>query len=476
MKMHAIFKAFFLLLFILLVSCAVNPVTGKQEIMFVSERQEIELGNRSAPSMKWEFGGRYHDPELESYLHAIVKRIWQNSERPQLPLHFYIQNTSIPNAFALPGHVAITRGLLDALENEAQFAAIMGHEAGHVMARHTAQRLSRITMQQIGLAVGGAVLEGTEGADTLLTLGAAGSQLFLLKYDRAQELEADRLGVKYMSNLGYDPFEALKAHELLENSVEDYMKRLGKKRQDDNLLSGLLSTHPRKDVRLDEINDMIDSLPPYTIKGNGKFDKMFQNKLTRLREINNIYHLYDEADSFYQKKDYASAESRLNRAISLNDKQPPFFNLLGFIKIQKKLYPEAQHMFNRALSLEADYQPSLYGLGAVQFLKGDYKKAIPLLKKSLQLYPGHAASHFALGKSYFSLRNFSDAIPYLDTISQVAPNHPEVHGLLGICFEKTGDLYKAVREYRYQLQVAPETELGLHARKRLKVLEPLVKN
>ncbi|MDH4027567.1 MAG: M48 family metalloprotease, partial [Nitrospirota bacterium] len=95
--------------------------------MLVSEDQELRIGKESAPSVKWEFSGFYHDPELEAYLGEIVTRLWQDSERPHLPVEFHIQNSSIPNAFALPGYVAITRGLLSDMENEAQFAAVMGH-------------------------------------------------------------------------------------------------------------------------------------------------------------------------------------------------------------------------------------------------------------------------------------------------------------------------------------------------------------
>ncbi len=111
-------------------SCATNPVTGKSELMLVSESQELKIGRDAAPSMKWDFGGHYRDKDLESYLGDIVNRLWAISERSHLPVQFYIQNTSVPNAFALPGYVAITRGLLSDMENEAQFAAVMGHEIG----------------------------------------------------------------------------------------------------------------------------------------------------------------------------------------------------------------------------------------------------------------------------------------------------------------------------------------------------------
>ena len=122
------------------------------------------------------------------------------------------------------------------MENEAQFAAVMGHEIGHVMARHTAQRISRMQMQQLGIAIGAAALQGKKGSDALLAIGAVGSSLLLLKYDRDQEIQADRLGVKYMSALGYEPHEALSAHKVLEESVDNYLKRMGKSRSEDSFV------------------------------------------------------------------------------------------------------------------------------------------------------------------------------------------------------------------------------------------------
>jgi predicted Zn-dependent protease len=462
----------FLLLFI--ISCAVNPVTGEREFMIVSEAQELRIGKESAPSLKWEFGGQYHDPELESYLGDIVLRLWQNSERPHLPVKFYIQNTSLPNAFALPGYVAITRGLLSDMENEAQFASVMGHEIGHVMARHTAQRLSRMQLQQFGLAIGAAALEGKKGSDALMTVGAIGSSLLLLKYDRGQEIQSDRLGVRYMSMHGYDPNEAKSAHRVLERSVDNYLKRLGKSRSEDTLISTLLSTHPRKEVRTDEIQEMIDRLPPYTLKEDGKFGRRFLTATKKMRETNKIYHKYDKAEMLYQQEKFDEAEKVLKEAIKLNSSQPAFYNLLGFIKLHNKTYPEAKKQYQKALSIEPDYQPSVYGMGLAHYFGKDYDQATQSFQKSLKLFPNHAPTYLVMGKSYFELKQYSKALPYLRKFAKAAPRHSEVHGLIGICFDKRAEMESAVIGYRNQLKVAPDTELGRHAKKRLAVLEPLL--
>lgn len=469
-----IFSAFTaaLLLLPLLFSCAVNPVTGQHELMLVSEEQELNIGKVSAPSLQWEFGGYYRDSALESYLESIVKQLWGISERPHLPLSFHIQNTSLPNAFALPGTVGITRGLLCTMENESQFAAVIGHEVGHVMARHTAQRLSRMTLQQLGLSLGSAALSGTRGGDVLLQAGAIGSSLLLLKYDRGQEIQADRLGVIYMAKLGYDPREAISAHGVLERSVNDYLKRMGKSRKGDDAVSQLLSTHPRTEVRIDEIQAMIDELPSYTVRGDGRFTDRFQAATKKIREMNKTYFVYDEAENYYQKENFNAAEESIKRAIRLNDTQAPFYNLLGLINLQRKDYTGAENAFLKAVSLDSGYQPSFYGLGLAGYFREDYRQAVDYFKKSLSLYPSHARTNFGLGKSYFLMRQYGESIPYLKNFAEAAPNHPEIHGLLGICYEKTGNVRSAVTEYGNQLKIAPDNELGKQAKDRLAVLEP----
>ncbi|GBE05499.1 TPR repeat-containing protein YfgC precursor [bacterium BMS3Abin10] len=465
-------RKFFIFILLILTSCAVNPVTGQRELMLVSEAQEISIGKEAAPSLNWEFGGGYNDPALESYLGGIAKRIWLNAERPWLPMEFHVQNTSIPNAFALPGYIAITRGLLSELENEAQFAAIIGHEIGHVMARHSAQRMSRAALQQIGLAAGAGALAGKKGADTLLTIGAIGTSLYLLKYDRSQEIQADRLGARYMAELGYDPEEALRAHKVLEISVDSYLKRQGKSRSGEDFISSLLSTHPRTEVRLDEIRQMINELPAYNITGDGKFSMRFQNVIQSIKNINRVYFIYDEAENNYKKRNFTVAEQKINQAISINNRQAPFYNLLGFVKLRQKNYTGAYRSFSKALSIDPGYQPAIYGLGVVHYSQGSYEPAIHEFKRSLALYPEHPGSLLAAGKSYYFIRRYREAIPYLRNFAAITPEHPEVHGLLGICYENTGDLRSAVREYRNQVKVAPDTELGIHAKKRLEVLAP----
>ncbi len=457
------------------ISCAVNPVTGKRELMFVSESQEIEIGKEAAPSLYWSYGGEFKDPQLHDYLEGVVRKIWKISERPYLPMRFVVQNTSVPNAFALPGYVAITRGLLAELQNEAQFVAVMGHEVGHVMARHTAKRITLGEIQQLGLVLGGVLLSGTSHSDTFLRLGAIGSNLLLLKYDRSQEIQADRLGVKYMAKLGYDPYQAIEAHKRLQVAVNNYLKRRGIKRKGDSFIEQILSTHPRHEVRIQEIKDMINHLPKYTIKGDGKFKKRFLKMTRRLRRINKVYFKYDKAVALYNKNELSQAENLIKKAIRKQPDQAAFYNLYGMIEYKKDELTRAKKLFKKALRIEKDYQPAIYGLGLIKLKERHYEAALKKFRKSLQLYPSHPGSYFGMGKTLYKLKRYRSAINYLKPYAQYNPKHREVHGLLGICYEKTGHLRAAVREYELQVRVAPDTELGQYAQLRLLVLKSLLR-
>ncbi len=460
-------------LILLLATCAVNPVTGKHELMLVSETQEIEIGRRAAPSLNWTYGGEFNDPQLKAYLEPIVKEIWSHSERSNLPFRFTVQNTSVPNAFALPGYVAITRGLLAELENEAQFVAIMGHEVGHVMARHTAKRITLGTLQQLGLVVGAVALGKNNSSDLILGLGAVGSSLLLLKFDREQELQADRIGVRYMAALGYDPYEAVRAHDRLQIAVQRYLENLGRKQREDTLLDAILSTHPREEVRREEILEMIKRLPVYNIKGNGKYRDRFQKAIQNLKRLNRIYFVYDQAVMQYNRGALEKAEELVKEAIRRDSKQAPFYSLYGMINIKRNNLVRAEKDFKKALMIDRQYQPSYYGLGLVALKNRNYEKAIGYFERSLELYPQHPGSHFGMGKSYFNLLRYSEAVPYLRVFASAAPRHPEVHGMLGISYENLGDIESAIREYQLQVRIAPHTELGRYAQQRLLLLRQL---
>ena len=182
--------------------CARNPVTGRREIVLVSESQEIAMGQQSDPQVREEYG-TVDNAALQAYVQAMGRKLVAVSHRPNLEWHFTVVDSPVVNAFAIPGgYVYLTRGILAYLGNEAEMAGVMGHEIGHVTARHSVQQITRSQLAQIGLGVG-SVLSPTFGQFGNLAESSLG--VLFLRYSRDNEREADRLGVEYAARAAWDP-------------------------------------------------------------------------------------------------------------------------------------------------------------------------------------------------------------------------------------------------------------------------------
>ncbi len=202
-----------LLLVAWMISCAVNPVTGKRELMLLSENDEIALGQQTDQEIIDTYG-LYQDAKLTAYIDQIGQKMARIGHRPQLKFHFKVLDTPVINAFAVPGgYIYITRGILAYLNDEAELAGVIGHEIGHVNARHTAQQYSKIQLAQLGLGLGMILSEDFRKYAGLAQFGV--SMLFL-KFSRDNEREADKLGVDYSTKVGYDASRMADFFETLE--------------------------------------------------------------------------------------------------------------------------------------------------------------------------------------------------------------------------------------------------------------------
>jgi predicted Zn-dependent protease len=454
--------------------CATNPVTGQSQFMLVSEEQEILIGKELYPNAMWGAeggGGEFKDERVKTYLKNVVLNIHRVSHRPNLPVDFAIQNSSVPNAWAIPGHVVITRGLLAGLDNEAEFAFVMGHEMGHVSARHSASQMSLGILHQALLAGAGIALAGSDYSDAALSLGALGSGLLLLKYSRDDELEADGLGVQYMTKLGYNSRNAVSAHINLEKVSNEYIKSLGKGTQERGFFEDLLSTHPRTSVRIDEIQNIINHTPTFAVRGDGMNRQQFQSIIAGIRNANNTYIAhYDKAVRALNNKNLDEAVAQITKAINKDQTQAPFYSLSGFIMLKMKNPDKAEKYFNYALRLDNNYQPAFRGMGAIRYIKGNYAESIQYLRKSIALFPEDMNAHYFLGMSYFKTNDYKTAVNHLKSFADTHPKHPEIHGILGLCYENVNDPSSAYREYAMQFKVAPNNDMGRRAVGRLQAL------
>ncbi|MHC4518920.1 MAG: M48 family metallopeptidase [Planctomycetota bacterium] len=197
-----------------LAGCAVNAVTGQEELMFFSDDKDIELGSKYAPQIEAALGGRFPDENLQNYVNRIGQRVVRFCHRPDIAYYFTVVDQRAVNAFAVPGgHIFITSGLLRKLDSEAQLASILAHEVGHVVARDTMAALSR----QIGMTalLGAAAGVGGSGSGDLVAGTAFVSGVLSLQYSRDDEKAADLVGITYMIQAGYDPNGAVQAMRIL---------------------------------------------------------------------------------------------------------------------------------------------------------------------------------------------------------------------------------------------------------------------
>jgi predicted Zn-dependent protease len=230
-------------------ACATNPVSGKREFTLMSEAQEIELGQQSDEEVRKEMG-LYDDPALQRYVSDIGLKLAASSERPNLPWHFAVVDVAAVNAFALPGgYIYITRGILPFLDDEAQLAGVLGHEIGHVTARHAAQSVTRATLGELGVGALGVFVPQARPFGQFI---GAGLSLAFLKNSRDDELQADRLGTGYAAKVGWHP-----------NGVPLMLTTLGRMDQaaaDRRGIPNWLSTHPMPADRVQKVEATVKSI------------------------------------------------------------------------------------------------------------------------------------------------------------------------------------------------------------------------
>ena len=229
--------------------CAVNPVSGERDFVLMSEDQEISLGRRYNREILEEMP-RYDDAALQDYVQRLGARLAANSHRRNLVYRFTVVDSPDVNAFALPGgYIYVTRGILAHLNTEAELAAVLGHEIGHVTARHAVRQHGAATATNILGAVI-AARAGFEGAGDIANIvGTA----VIRGYGRQQELEADRLGAEYLARSGYDPRAMLRVIGLLK-AQEGFDQRLAREEgREPRSYHGVFSTHPDNDQRLQTV-------------------------------------------------------------------------------------------------------------------------------------------------------------------------------------------------------------------------------
>jgi len=236
-----------------LTHCASNPVSGGKDFVLMSEQQEIQAGAQAHQEVLREYAA-LDNPALQAYVNAIGQKLAKQSHRPDLQWRFTVVDSPDVNAFALPGgYIYITRGLMAYLNSEAELAGVLGHEIGHVTARHGVRQQSASTAAGLGVVLGSILVPGLDSqAATGMMQSVA--QAWTAGYGRDHELESDRLGAQYLAKSGYDPQAMIAVIGVLKNQelfAAEQARREG--REPRSTYHGTFDSHPSNDARLKEV-------------------------------------------------------------------------------------------------------------------------------------------------------------------------------------------------------------------------------
>lgn len=382
-----------------LAGCATNPVTGERELMLVGEETELSIGQENYAPMRQAEGGAYVlDPALQDYVSRVGNRLAAVSDR-KLPYEFTVLNNTIPNAWALPGgKIGINLGLLTALKNEAELAAVLGHEIVHAAARHSAQQMSRGMLAQGGLLAAQVAASDSDYGNLYMAGAGLAAQLVLQRYGRDAELEADRYGMEYMRRAGYDPRGAV--------TLQETFVRLNERKASD-WLSGLFASHPPSEDRVEANRKRAEALP----EGGELGEDAYAAAMARTLKAKPAYDAYEQGRKALREKRTDVALERAQEAIRLVPAEGHFHALKGDSHLMQKNFDAASRAYTDAIARNDGFFYYFLQRGLIAERQRRDADARGDLERSLELLPTGAA-YYALGNIATRARNLDAARKY----------------------------------------------------------------
>jgi predicted Zn-dependent protease len=391
----------------LLTGCVVNPVTGKSQLSVMSPEQEIASGAQNYVPAQQSQGGQYVvDPGLTAYVQQVGKKLAAVSDRPNLPYEFVVLNNDVPNAWAMPGgKLAINRGLLVYLEDEAQLAAVMGHEIVHAAARHGAQQQTQNVLMGAGVLLAGIAIAEKKPEYGVLGVGAlaVGSQAWQAKYGRDHELESDAVGMKYMAKAGYDAQAAVELQEIFVKLSEG--KNAG-------FIEGLFASHPPSQERVAKNRQNATKYP-----GGVRNKEAFQRAMAQVNKDKKAYANYQKAQKLAGEKKYIDALAYVDQSIAQQPKENLFWEMKGQLLLQQDKTSEAVAALDRAVQANPQYfKPYVFrGIAYNQLGKNDMAEKD--LLTSQRYLPTQIAAYY-LGEVSLAKGNRAQAQQYFQQAAQ----------------------------------------------------------
>ncbi|MDA0234493.1 MAG: M48 family metalloprotease [Proteobacteria bacterium] len=404
--------------------CATSPVTGETILVGMSEAQEKQTDAQVAPHQFSQDLGTIQDEAVNRYVAGIGQRMGTLTHRPQMPYSYRVLNANYVNAYTFPGGaMGVTRGILADLDDEAQLAALLGHELGHVNARHAAQRQGQNMVAQAAIAGLNVAAQNSDWGGLMSMGGQIGASALLAGYSREHEREADALGQEYLVKAGYPATGMVRLHQLL----------VAEEKSAPSLLQTMFSTHPMSSERMQAAQAAADSR--YRIS----------NSLDARRE---------------RFMDSTASLRRIRPTIDACKN--------GETAMAARQYPKAQAEFQTALArTPRDYASNLRMAQCLQ-AQGQTAKAVDYADNAREIYPQEAQAYKLAGVLALQQRDAGRAYQNLDRFDRLLPGDAGITFLKGISLEGMGNRQAAAQHYAAYLRQSQQGNAAQYSYNRLK--------
>ena len=403
---------------VVLAGCATNPVTGKRQLMFMSQGREIDIDRQYAPQQFSADYGAVQDDNLNAYMADVGDRIAAVSPRKDNPFNFRALNAVVVNGYTFPaGSIGLTRGLMVSMENEAEMAGVLAHEIAHVNWRHAGERWSKNIMLMVAVAGMVAYVEQEEEkyADLAAGLGMVGANLLLCRYSRSDEREADEYGMKFAAAAGHNPAG-------MKGIMEKFMAL---HKSEPSSVDLLFSTHPMSKERYDDAQSRMES----------DYADVSSRSMHRDRYMDNIS--------------------------SLRAKKPAIEDMQkGQHSMMMQKFAEADVHFRDALKKEPTDYAGLLMMSKCLLAQGKNNAASTYAEQAKKVYPDEAQALHVSGMVDMRLKKYDSALAQLDSYEKIMPGNANTIFFKGECFEKMGRKDEAAREYKRYRANAPSGEFA----------------
>lgn len=407
------------------IGCETSPITGELQFLLISEDSEIRIDKQHSPHQLSADYGTLQDKTLSGYIDQTGRKISTLTHRPHMPYSFHGVNATYVNAYAFPGGtIAATRGILLALEDEAELAALLGHELGHVNARHTAQRMSRGVLANLLVSGVAAYIRAESAAHARLAskIGMIGAGALLASYNRDDEREADALGLEYMVRAGYNPKGLVELMDMLRN--------MSKRRP--NVVELMFATHPMSDERyraaVKAIEEKYRNAQKYPLH-----KERYMDYTVRLRAIR------------------AAIEEMQN----------------GEREMARERYRDAEIHFQNALKQAPEDYAGLLMMSKCQMAQGRYTMAQRYIDKAKLVYPEEAQAYHLSGFAKIKRNNYDSAYEEFIMYEKLLPGNPNTIFFKGLSLEGMQRFDESAKKYYRYLQLVRTGAYAKHAYRRL---------